>query len=329
MRTRIAMKIRRPVPALVAVLLAVASPAWAEGPTDQAAGAALFQEAKQLAGAGDFAQACPKFAEAQRLFPTAGTLLNLGNCYEKLGKIASAWGAFKEAEVTARSQKDADREQEASRRAEALAAQRAKLAVNVPPAARLPGFELRRDGTLLGEAQWGSALPIDTGTHTFEAKAPGRKTWSTWVRVETNGSSATIEVPVLDPAPVEPEAAPFWNGQRSAGAVVGAIGLGGMVAGAIFAAKAAGKNSDSLPHCQPTDVTKCDATGVALRGAAYGAAHVSTGTFIAGGALLAVGVAVFATAPRAEPRKPEAVARVELRPMVGYALGGFLLQGVW
>jgi serine/threonine-protein kinase len=328
---RFAMKITRPGPAaLFAVLLATAAPAWADGPTDQAAGSALFQEAKQLVAAGDFAQACPKFAEAQRLFPTTGTLLNLGNCYEKLGKLASAWGTFKEAEVMARNQNDADREREASRRAEALSAQRAKLAVNVPPAVRVPGFELRRDGTLLGEGQWGSALPVDTGTHTFEAKAPGRKTWSTWVRVDTNGSSSTIEVPVLEVAAAEPDrTAPFWNGQRTAGAVLGGVGLVGMITGAVFAARAAGKNSDSLPHCLTSDITKCDATGVALRDDAFGAAHVSTGTFVAGGVLTAVGIVVFATASRSSSNRPEASAHLTIAPAVGPGVAGFALQGVW
>jgi serine/threonine-protein kinase len=324
-----AMKIRRPVPALVAVL-ALASPAWAEGPTDQTAGAALFQEAKQLAGAGDFAQACPKFAEAQRLFPTAGTLLNLGNCYEKLGKIASAWGAFKEAEVTARNQKDADREQEASRRAEALAAQRAKLAVNVPPAARVPGFELRRDGTLLGEGQWGSALPIDTGTHTFEAKAPGRKTWSTWVRVETNGSSATIEVPVLDPAPAEAEvAAPFWNGQRTAGVVVGGLGLVGVVVGAVTGGLALAKASSAKPHCQPlADATACDPTGLSLRSDGRTLANVANVALAVGGAAVIGAVVLVATAPSAGT-KPAAARWLQFGPMLGANGSGLSIQGAW
>jgi serine/threonine-protein kinase len=320
------MKITRPALALFAVLVAAAAPAWGAGPTDQAAGSALFQEAKQLVAAGDFGQACPKFAEAQRLFPTTGTLLNLGNCYEKLGKLASAWGTFKEAEVMARNQNDADREREASRRAEALSAQRAKLAVNVPPAVCVPGFELRRDGTLLGEGQWGSALPVDTGTHTFEAKAPGRKTWSTWVRVDTNGSSSTIEVPVLE---VEVASAPAggWGAQRTAGVILGGVGLAGMVVGAIFAAKAAVKNGESLPHCLVSDVTKCDATGVALRDQAFDAAHVSTGTFVAGGILAAAGIVIVVTAPSGAAKKPDTTAiHVEVRPMMG---PGLSVRGAW
>jgi serine/threonine-protein kinase len=326
------MKIRRPTPALVAVLLAIASPARAEGQLDQTAGAALFQEAKQLASAGDYAQACPKFAEAQRLFPTPGTLLNLGNCYEKLGKLASAWGAFKEAEVTARNQNDVEREREASRRAEALAAQRAKLAVNVPPAARLPGFELRRDGTLLGEAQWGSALPIDTGTHTFEAKAPGRKTWSTWVRVETNGSSATIEVPVLEPAPAPAEAeaaAPFWNAQRTAGVVVGGVGLVSIIVGAVTGGLALAKASSAKAHCQPlADATACDPAGLSLRSDGRTIANVANVALAVGGAAIIGAVVLVATAPSAGA-KPAAARWIQFGPMLGVNGSGLSIQGAW
>ena len=40
-------------------------------------------------------------ARQYRLDPGAGTLLNLGDCYEKSGRTASGWAAFREAVAVA------------------------------------------------------------------------------------------------------------------------------------------------------------------------------------------------------------------------------------
>src|SRR5260370_1353428 len=53
----------------LAVLLAMASPAFAAGAADSAAAEALFPEATQLIAAGDFEHACPKLAESHPLAP--------------------------------------------------------------------------------------------------------------------------------------------------------------------------------------------------------------------------------------------------------------------
>jgi hypothetical protein len=319
--------------AIVATLAGVASPAMSAGPTDEATAAALFQEAKKLVAAGDFEHACPKFDEAQRLFPTTGTLLNIGNCYEKLGKLATAWGAFKQAEVGARNHGEADREQEASKRAQALAPQLPKLAIVVPPAARVPGFELRRDGELVGEAQYGTSLPIDPGNHTVEATAPGHKPWSTMVRVEAPASAASIAVPPLDKLAVEPATgtpASAWNGRRIAGVAVGSIGIAGLLTGAIAGGVAASKVGAAKSHCQPMgSATACDPMGLSLRSDARPLAKVSDVGLAVGGSALVAGVVLFATAPAGAGEKPSGALRVQAGPAIGAAGAGFSVEGAW
>jgi serine/threonine-protein kinase len=302
--------------------IAWTSAARAATPADQAAAEVLFNEAKQLSATGRYELACPKFVESQRLDPTAGTLLNVGNCYERLGKLASAWGAFKEAEMMARNAGDTARGAEAVRRAEALAPRLPKLVIVVPPAARVPGFEVTRDGALVGEGQWGSALPVDAGEHAVEVSAPGRQRWTTKVQVPPSGASVTVNVPDLLPENVKnpPAGGAAWGAQRIAGVTVGAAGVVGLIMGALFGAQAISKNKDSKQNCSPTDPNFCNDTGVAVRFEAQKWASASTAGIVIGGAALAGGIVLFATAPSA--KQPDA-ARIEIAPR----LGGLTLQG--
>jgi hypothetical protein len=309
------------VASAVAALSGQIGGARAAGPTDQATAVALFQEARKLVDAGDFERACPKFAEAQKLLPTPGTALSLGDCYERGGKLASAWGAFKQAEFFARGTGANDHQAEAQRRAAALAPKLARLALVVPPAAKVAGFEVRRDGDAVGEAQWGSPVPIDTGWHKIEATAPGRRAWSTQVRIEADGASASVNVPMLEVTSRDtPAGTPFWSGRRIFGVVIGGAGLVGLGVAGGFAARAAAKNAESKQNCSPADPNFCDDVGVSLRKDAKTAAAVSTAATIVGATVLAGGIVLFATASSAKPTKAgdvEVVAR----------MGGLTVQG--
>ena len=91
----------------------------------------------------------------------------------------------------------------------------------------------------------------------------------------------------------------FWGPQRIAGVVVGVAGLVGIGVGSAFGASASSSwSSAKNGHCSGTPLT-CDMMGVSLAGDAKSAATISTAMFIAGPALLATGVIVFLTAPKA------------------------------
>ncbi len=181
---------------LVVLVLAGATPASAAPPTDAAATAeVLFREAREMMARGDNAAACPKLAESQRIDPSVGTLLNLGDCYERIGRTASAWATFNDAAAMAIRAEQPERARFAKGRAEALGPKLARLTVEVRASAQ--GLTVERDGVALGAATWAAALPVDPGPHTLVAKAPHRKTWSTTVSCK-EGAAAVVVVPELE-----------------------------------------------------------------------------------------------------------------------------------
>src|SRR6187549_3107203 len=56
----------------------------------------LFNEARELAKSNRWAEACPKFEASLRYDAALGTRLNLATCYENVGKLASAWGLYRD-----------------------------------------------------------------------------------------------------------------------------------------------------------------------------------------------------------------------------------------
>ena len=201
-------------PALIiaaGVLPALLAASSARAQTSAAAELA-FREGRELMNAGRYQEACPKFEESQRLDPAPGTQLNLADCYEKMGRTASAWETFRAAEAAANEAGQRDFAGEARKRAEAIQPRLCKLAITTAGAAGKPagGLEVTLDGVRVTELV-GSAAPVDPGEHTIQASAPSKRPWSRTVRVDKAGSTVTVEIPALvavpggakGPAPVE------------------------------------------------------------------------------------------------------------------------------
>jgi hypothetical protein len=180
----------------IASALAVA-PARAD---DLGAAQALFNEAKALMEAGKYDAACPKLAESQKMAPAIGTRYNLADCQEHVGQTASAWANFLGVAAAAKSAGQASREAAARDRAAKLEPRLSRMAVVVPPAARAPGLEVKRDDETIGAAQWGEALPVDPGAHAVVARAPGKRTYEADVEVVGDASTARVAIPALDDA---------------------------------------------------------------------------------------------------------------------------------
>jgi hypothetical protein len=336
--------------ALAMVLVCAATvPARAQAPatgTDKVAAEALFEDGRKLVAAGKYAEACPKFADSQRLDPSPGTLLNLANCYEKLGRSATAWATYKEAAGAANAAGRADYVATAQRRAESLAPKLARLTVTL--AEPLEGMKVTRDGAKVERAEWGAPIPIDAGQHVLEASAPGHKSWSTSVDVPQDGALVTVSVPALEALPVEappppqpqaPSPVPPGAGnppgaeqdgssggtQRLIGLLIGGAGVVGLGVGGVFAVIAKNRYNDSLPNCHPDDVNVCNGTGFSQRNDARDAGNIATVAVSVGAAAVVGGAVIWLTAPRVVSSQPSSALRVGVAPTVG----GAVLQGVW
>ena len=180
--------------------LLVTSPAEAQ--SNRAAAQALFEEGRDLMKKGDYDAACPKLAESQRLDPGVGTQFNLASCYEKQGKLASAWTLYLEVATATRKAGELKREKVARESADALKPKLTKLSIKVPEEARIEGLEVHMGETRVGTALWGVATPVDPGEVEVSAKAPGKKEWRETVKAEGEGQTVEVEVPVLEDAPV-------------------------------------------------------------------------------------------------------------------------------
>lgn len=248
----------------------------------------LFEQARELMASGRYREACPKLAESQRLDAGIGTLLNLGDCYEHNGQLASAWATFGEAASAARASRQPDREAIARERVAALKPRLTTLTIEPAQRDRL-GLQVARDGVVVSVALWSVAVPVDAGAHAIEATAKGRVPWHTTLVVGTMPGDTTVVIPRLQSPPA------VWHA-REAGLALGGAGVLGLVIGGVYGAAAIRNRDASRAHCGDTSV--CDQQGVDLRAQGLRAAGVSTAAFITGAALFAGGVTLFALAPQ-------------------------------
>src|SRR3954466_6152226 len=151
---------------------------------DKAAAEALFDQGVRLMKQNSFADACPKLEESERVDPAVGTLLYLGECYERVGKTASAWATFREAASLASTSNQADRARVASGRAQELEPKLSRLSVELAPdVASIPGVVVRRGSQRIEPSLYGTPLPVDPGDYRIEVSAPGYETWATPIKV--------------------------------------------------------------------------------------------------------------------------------------------------
>jgi tetratricopeptide (TPR) repeat protein len=317
----------------VIVLSAVAGRAVAQS---NAIAEQLFNEARDLAKAGKWAEACPRFEASLKQDPALGTRLNLATCYEHVGKLAAAWGLYRESAALATKAGDAKRADYANKQALVLEPRLPKLTITPPP--KLPaGLLVQRDGAPVNAGELGIALYIDPGVHEVTASAPGFEPFSRKVTL-VEAKTEVLAIPDLTPKPepTKPEegaeqlgtdTTPISPTRKYVGLGIGGAGIVAVGVGLVFGSQAFSANSkakdlcgDNLA-CSPENFNE----GKKLIDDGRSKATISTVLVIAGGAAVAGGIVLYITAPRARERHTAA----RLVPLLHETGAGIGLAGAF
>lgn len=322
--------------ALAAIVVSSASFGHAQAQDDKAAAELLFDKARKLVRENKFAEACPVFAESQRLDPGVGTLLHLADCYERDGKTASAWATFREAANAASTAGQQERVKIAGERAAALEKTLSRVRVTFAQGADVPGVEVRRDGRAVSRILYASGLPVDPGKHEITVTAPGKVPWKTTVDVTTPGD-LVVAVPPLQDASAPPTAPGSTSAPasatstptssaverkerdaryRTAGLAIAGTGIVSLGVASFLALSAKSRYGDKDAHCDTSG--RCDDEGIRIAEQARSRANTATLFVGLGVVLVGVGGGLYLGAPER---------RVGLAPVVGPRVAGVAVGG--
>jgi hypothetical protein len=224
----------------------------------------------------------------------------------------------------------------------------------------LTAVTVRIDGRPWLDHLDGAAVPVDPGSHTLIFEAAGQEAHEQLFviregekarrervtfrsasasaptedgRASAPNSSGAETVPTSGNAlPVAPtpqnggaSGAPPGQAQRTAGLVIGGMGIAGIVVGGISGVIAASTWNHAKDLCSPADCPQMTlGQAESDRSSALTAATVSTIGFVAGSALVVGGLALVLTAPAGSPGS---LRGIRIVPVLGAGCAGVLLEG--
>jgi hypothetical protein len=307
------------------VLLAAGGAARAD---DAAQAKTLYDEGKNLFAEGHYTEALGKLEASFKLNQLSGTRGLLAACYEKLGRLASAWNAYVDSAAIADRSGNAQRAEVARAKAAELEPRLARVTIDASAAAGIPGIEIVVDGVVQPDGALGRPFPVDAGQHLIEARAVDHRPWKTTIDIE-DGEQQQVVVEKLAEDPTQRLAAEkrlrdhrarvrrrkilaFSIGGGGVVAVGVATTLGLVARSAWNDAKAAGCTSDGT----------CPTPELARKAASAGR-KADLATIIGGVGLAAVatGVILYVTRPSDE-LETTTVTPTVTSETVGIAVGG-------
>ncbi|MBA3454525.1 MAG: hypothetical protein H0T42_15655 [Deltaproteobacteria bacterium] len=289
------------------IVCASVGAAIAETPQQQAD--KLFAEGRALLTVQkDSKAACEKFEAAIKLDATAtGTMLNLGLCYENLGKYATSIKWFRKAQAAASENKLTDYENAAKDHTVTIAPKvpSLKITVDGPPDAEIRIDNERVDATTYGRVE------VDAGAHVILGRAPGKKKVVQTVEAKDGQSEAVVIAFAEAAIPVYVDRG---TGRRRAAVILAAAGLGGLVFTGVYSYIRYNEYHDEKVTPPGEEEEKALQKEVRLYG---------TTMFVVSAAALTAGVVLYLTAPGMEQISDgTAFAPVITNEEVGFSVSG-------
>lgn len=259
-------------------LLALSAPPAAAQTGAAARSRALFDQARQLAEAKKWSEACPLFQAAHDLNSTGGTALQAANCYEQINKLDRALELYRFIVEDPEARKKQDRVALAEERIRVI---REKLPAPPPSASAAPPPSA-------------SAAPVPPSASAPPVPPPPSAS-APPVPPPPSASAPPVPPPPSASAPLGPRVPPPEEAPaRSRTPAIIALGVGGagIVAGAVAGGLALAQASDIKGRCGPTE---CLASDQGNRDAAMIKGWISTVGFGVGIAGVAAGVVLIVT----------------------------------
>ena len=289
---------------LLSSLVVMPTLAAAAPPTE---GERLFREGRAAMQTNDYDTACARFADSQKKEPAPGTALNLGECEERRAHLVAARDAFATAASTFTA---ADKKGYASGRVEALDKRIPKVIVKVQGAPKSAVVHANARGAER-VIEIGAETRLDPGDVTFTVEAPAARTKRVSVTLKEGAPTADVELGPLEidsPVPIasaKPEVGAMppkrdetpakGSALRTAGFVIGGVGVASLVVGGVTGIVTLGKASTVKDHCP--DESSCDAEGSSAASSGKTLSLVSTITVIVGIAGIGAGALLVLTNP--------------------------------
>jgi hypothetical protein len=296
---------------LVAVMFA--GRVWAQDSGDMATARTLGTEGLRLAETGNCTAAVEKLSRAEKMHHAPTTLERLGECEIAIGHFVDGSESLRRVMREHIPEGSPPVFFTAQTRARAALDQAmphiGKVRVDVvgPSAGDV---SLKIDNVAVSNASIGAERPIDPGTHTIEANAPGFKPSSQRFDVSDGGSrsvSLTLERAPEQPKPVVVDTTHHDEGTHTTTPVTTTrrnyvpafVAFGGagaaLVFGSIFGGVAIGKKSDLTSACGGT---ACPPSQQGAFDDAKTFANLSTVGFVVAGITATVGIVLVIVAPR-------------------------------
>ena len=298
------------------VLTACALTAVASADTPQQQADKLFAEGRELLTVkNDAKAACEKFEAAISLDATAtGTMLNLGLCYETLGKFATSIAWFRKAQSAASEAHLDEYETAAKDHTRIITAKVPSLQITVS----IPEAELRIDGKKIASTDYGK-VEVDPGAHEIVGTTAGKKKVVQSIDLK-EGESKPVTITFTEAA--VPVYVDRGKGRRRGAIVLGGAGVAALAFSGIYSAvlkKDFDDWGDLTMHTNASVTTRENEQDKLTNKVRY----IGTGAFILGcGAIVAAGVLYFTSPGKEQISDGTAFAPLITRDSFGLAASG-------